>query len=51
VSAISPYLHILREAIWNDRKARLSYRKSNGEMSERIVDPLGLVAKAGRHLV
>jgi predicted DNA-binding transcriptional regulator YafY len=44
---VSPYLHILREAVWNDRKVRLTYRKNNGEVSERIVDPLGLVAKAG----
>jgi predicted DNA-binding transcriptional regulator YafY len=44
---ISPYLHMLREATWNDRKVRLTYRKSNGEVSERVVDPLGLVAKAG----
>src|SRR5581483_5649644 len=44
---VSPYLHLLREAIWNDCKARIVYRKSNGEVSERVVDPLGLVAKAG----
>jgi predicted DNA-binding transcriptional regulator YafY len=44
---VSPYLHILREATWNDRKVRLIYRKSNSEVSERVVDPLGLVAKAG----
>ena len=25
----------------------LTYRKSNGEMTERLIDPLGLVAKAG----
>jgi predicted DNA-binding transcriptional regulator YafY len=47
VTDVSPYLHMLREAVWNDRKVRLVYRKSDGEKSERVVDPLGLVAKAG----
>ncbi len=43
----TPFLHTLREATWSDHKLRIVYRKSNGEVGERIVEPLGLVAKAG----
>ena len=42
-----PYLRTLQEAVWNDRRLLLTYRKANGEIIERLVDPLGLVAKAG----
>jgi predicted DNA-binding transcriptional regulator YafY len=41
------FLQTLREAAWNDHRLRIVYRKSNGEIGERIVEPLGLVAKAG----
>ena len=41
-----PHLRTLLEAIWQDSKLRLVYRKTGGEISQRIVDPLGLVAKA-----
>jgi predicted DNA-binding transcriptional regulator YafY len=43
----APYLQVLREGVWQDRKIRMTYRKSNGEITERTVDPLALVAKAG----
>jgi predicted DNA-binding transcriptional regulator YafY len=46
-SEASPFLHTLREAAWKDRKVHLTYRKNTGEITERIVDPLGLVIKAG----
>ena len=42
-----PFLQMLQDAIWRDRKILLTYRKGNSELIERIVDPLGLVAKAG----
>lgn len=42
-----PFLHTLRDAVWYDRKVQIIYRKSNGEVTERVIDPLGLVAKAG----
>ncbi len=42
-----PFLQTLQSAVWQDRKVLLTYRKSNGEAIERIIDPLGLVAKAG----
>lgn len=43
----APFLQMLQEAIWHDRCILLTYRKSNGEMIERRIEPLGLVAKAG----
>ena len=41
------FLATLRVAIWEDRRVILRYRDQNRKMSERIIDPLGLVAKAG----
>lgn len=37
----------LREAASADRRVRLRYRDRGGSESERVLDPLGLVAKAG----
>lgn len=42
----APYLAAVQEAVWCERKLRLAYRKSNGQLAEYLVDPLGLVAKA-----
>lgn len=36
---------LLQEAIWQERKLFLTYRRSDGASFERLVDPLGLVAK------
>jgi predicted DNA-binding transcriptional regulator YafY len=38
-----PHLPLLQDAVWRDRKVRMMYGDNSG--SERIVDPLGLVAK------
>jgi len=40
-----PYLAVLQEAVWQDRQVLLRYRREGREPTERIVDPLGLVAK------
>lgn len=41
-----PFLPRLQEAIWLERKLRLSYRRGgDGAAVERVVEPLGLVAK------
>jgi predicted DNA-binding transcriptional regulator YafY len=40
-----PHLRILQEAVWQERKVRLSYRTRSRVVSERLVEPLGLVAK------
>jgi predicted DNA-binding transcriptional regulator YafY len=36
---------VLQQAIWEDRKLYLSYERADGESVERVVNPLGLVAK------
>src|SRR5262249_15115595 len=40
-----PHLGIISEAVWSDRRLRLVYKRPDITV-ERIVDPLGLVAKA-----
>jgi predicted DNA-binding transcriptional regulator YafY len=40
-----PALATLQEAVWLDRKVRLGYQRGDGTIVERVVDPLGLVAK------
>ena len=37
--------HILQQAIWDEKKLQMTYEKADGEVIERTVDPLGLVAK------
>ena len=39
-----PYLPTLQEALWQGRKLHFAYRRSDATV-ERLVDPLGLVAK------
>jgi len=38
-------LPVAQDAIARDRKLSIRYRKENGEVVERVLDPLGLVAK------
>lgn len=38
-------LPLLQEAIWQERKLRFTYQRSNDTLVERCGDPLGLVAK------
>ncbi|MFC0237059.1 helix-turn-helix transcriptional regulator [Fictibacillus phosphorivorans] len=38
-------LNLLQQALWEDQKIRIAYEKANKELSERFVEPLGLVAK------
>ena len=40
-----PLLHVLQEAIWQERRLRLTYQRGECGAVERLVDPLGLVAK------
>jgi predicted DNA-binding transcriptional regulator YafY len=41
-----PYLHVLQEAVWQDRLLHMRYRRSDNQHIERTVEPYGLVAKA-----
>ncbi|HJU52996.1 MAG TPA: WYL domain-containing protein, partial [Pyrinomonadaceae bacterium] len=40
-----PLLHTLQDAIWQERRVRMNYGRGECGTSERLVDPLGLVAK------
>jgi predicted DNA-binding transcriptional regulator YafY len=40
-----PHLTTLQEAIWQERKLHITYGRSFCSAAERLVDPLGLVAK------
>jgi predicted DNA-binding transcriptional regulator YafY len=42
-----PRLAQLQDAVWGDRRLRIRYRRGEGTPVERVIDPLGLVAKAG----
>jgi predicted DNA-binding transcriptional regulator YafY len=39
------WLPTVQEALWQERKLQISYQRGEGTSAERLVDPLGLVAK------
>lgn len=43
---VVPYLREINDAVWQQRLLRLVYRRGDGEFTERVIEPLGLVAKA-----
>jgi predicted DNA-binding transcriptional regulator YafY len=40
-----PLLHVIQEAVWQERRLRMVYGQEECGAAERLVDPLGLVAK------
>ena len=44
---VPPHLKRVQDALWADRRLRLSYRRGLDRVVERTVDPYGLVCKAG----
>jgi predicted DNA-binding transcriptional regulator YafY len=42
-----PYLATIAEAVWAQRRLDLRYERANRHTSERVLEPLGLVLKAG----
>ena len=42
---VFPFLTTIQEAVWRERQLRIVYRRADGTTSERLIDPLGLVAK------
>ncbi len=40
-----PLLPVVQEALWRERKLQIAYRRGDDTLVERMVDPLGLVAK------
>jgi predicted DNA-binding transcriptional regulator YafY len=45
--AATPHLAALSRAVWEERRVEIRYSKREGEESKRLLDPLGLVLKAG----
>ena len=41
----APFLPLLQEALWQERRVRMTYRRSDGAWVRRLIDPYGLVAK------
>lgn len=42
-----PFLRLLQEAVWSQQRVRMDYRQGNGRWIKRLIEPHGLVAKAG----
>jgi predicted DNA-binding transcriptional regulator YafY len=42
----TPYLNLVQDALWQERRLRMFYRRADGNWVKRLVDPYGLVAKA-----
>jgi predicted DNA-binding transcriptional regulator YafY len=42
-----PYLQPIAEAVWADLPLQIHYRRPDGEVVQRVVDPLGVVLKSG----
>ncbi|WP_420642341.1 helix-turn-helix transcriptional regulator [Candidatus Leptofilum sp.] len=45
-SESAPLLSVVQTAVWQDRQLQITYRRPSGSVSERLVRPYGLVAKA-----
>lgn len=43
----TPLISAIQEAVWRERKLRMAYMRGSSESVERLVDPMGLVAKGG----
>ncbi len=41
----APFLAVVQDALWQDRQLALCYKRNDGQVVERVVHPLGLVAK------
>lgn len=42
-----PYLGVLADAVWECRSVAVTYRRGDGTQVDRVLQPLGLVLKAG----
>ncbi|GCE07188.1 transcriptional regulator [Dictyobacter aurantiacus] len=42
-----PFLRAVQDAVWQQRRVSLTYRRENGAILTPMVNPLGLVVKAG----
>jgi len=44
---VPPHLARVQDALWSDQRLRLRYRRALDRVVERVVEPYGLVSKAG----
>jgi predicted DNA-binding transcriptional regulator YafY len=42
----TPHLALVHDALWREQRLRITYRRGDGAVTTRALDPLGLVAKA-----
>lgn len=42
---VAPAFTVVQEAVWRDLKAQMTYQRGDGTEVERVIEPLGLVAK------
>lgn len=42
-----PYLEVVQSGVWQNQRLSMTYRRSDGNWIKRLLDPYGLVAKAG----
>ncbi len=45
--AAPPFLGVVAEAVWTQRRLDVRYERANRAVADRVLDPLGLVLKAG----
>ncbi len=45
--AAPPFLAVVAEAVWTQRRLDVRYERANRAVADRVLDPLGLVLKAG----
>ncbi len=43
----APCLDVVQEAVWNDRRLRMKFHTRGGSLIKLVIDPYGMVAKAG----
>lgn len=43
----TPYLELVQQAVWEQRRLRITYRLASGEWVKRLISPYGLVGKGG----
>ncbi|WP_101842445.1 YafY family protein [Halobacillus sp. Marseille-P3879] len=48
---MNPAMEVMKEAVMNNQKVNIIYKKADGEIRESIVNPLGLVAKSSNWYV
>ena len=41
----TPYLSLMQDAVWQNRRVRIVYRRGDGTWVKRLIEPYGLVAK------